>query len=330
LISVLMPVYNAGRYLESCIASILAQSEQEWELLAVDDFSIDDSWAILEDFAAKDQRVKIYKNQEKGIIPALRLAFEQSRGVWITRMDADDRMSVHKLQLLKAALVQKGKNHIATGLVEYFSEQQLGQGYQNYAKWLNELTLEASNFEEIYKECVIPSPCWMIHRTDFQLVGAFQFNRYPEDYDLCFRFYEQKLKVVGVPEILHYWRDYPERTSRNDATYADNRFLDLKLEYFLKLEYSASKKLVLWGAGKKGKMIAAHLAKEKIAFRWICNQASKWGHRIHGVILEDSQKIAEMTDYQFIIAVANQDAQKEIRHILEVNAIAPKDFFFFC
>lgn len=325
-----MPVYNAGRYLESCIVSILAQSEQEWELLAVDDFSTDATWAILENFAAKDQRIKIYKNQEKGIIPALRLAFEQSKGVWITRMDADDRMAVNKLQLLKAALVQKDKNYIATGLVEYFSEQQLGQGYQNYAKWLNELTLESRNFEEIYKECVIPSPCWMIHRTDFQLVGAFQSNRYPEDYDLCFRFYEQQLKVVGVPKILHYWRDYPERTSRNDATYADNRFLDLKLEYFLKLEHSTPKKLVLWGAGKKGKMIAAHLAKEKIAFRWICNQASKWGHRIHGVILEDSRKITKMTDCQFIIAVANQEAQKEIRHILEANAIATKDFFFFC
>jgi len=58
------------------------------------------------------------------------------------------------------------------------------------------LTAKGNNFQEIYKECVIPSPCWMIYRTDMDKCQAFLPNRYPEDYDLCFRFYENGMRTT--------------------------------------------------------------------------------------------------------------------------------------
>jgi len=330
LISILIPVYNAAQYLAECLDSILAQSETNWELLVIDDFSTDQSWQILQAYATKDQRIQIFQNREKGIIPALRLAFEKSEGAFITRMDADDRMAVHKLALLKATLLKKGKGHIVTNLVKYFSEQQLGEGYRNYAIWLNQLTLKARNFEENYKECVIPSPSWMVYRSDLQTCGAFESDRYPEDYDLCFRWYAQEFKVIGIFQVLHYWRDHSARTSRNDPTYADNRFLDLKIKYFLKLDHQTDKNLVLWGAGKKGKAIAKLLVEKAIPFHWICNQESKWGHRIHSIELERTQNLIRIPNPQIIVAVANRGAQKEIRKFFKENGIAKQDFFFFC
>ncbi|MEL6717214.1 MAG: glycosyltransferase family 2 protein [Bacteroidota bacterium] len=330
LISILLPVYNAASYLPECLNSIIAQQEQEWELLAVDDYSTDQSWQILESYASKDERIHIFKNTSKGIIPALRLAFANSTGELITRMDADDRMAANKLDRLKAALMESGKGHIATNLVAYFSDQHLGEGYKKYAAWLNQLTTEVRNFEEIYKECVIPSPSWMIYRSDLQAIGGFNPNRYPEDYDLCFRWYAQQLKVIGIPEVLHYWRDHSTRTSRNDPTYADNRFLDLKMEYFLKLDYQSDKTLVLWGAGKKGKAIAKILVAQNIPFRWICNQKSKWGHQIHGVVLENTENLTSILSPQIIVAVANPDTQQEIRKFFRENGISKQDFFFFC
>lgn len=330
LISILLPIYNATPYLTECLDSILAQSETNWELLAINDFSTDQSWQILQNYAAKDKRIKIYQNNQKGIIPALRLALERSKGELITRMDADDRMAINKLASLKAALLEKGKGHLVTNLVEYFSEQPLGEGYKKYARWLNQLTLAARNFEEIYKECVIPSPSWMMYRKDLLACGAFDTNRYPEDYDLCFRWYAQQLKIIGIPKVLHFWRDHSSRTSRNDPTYADNRFLDLKMEYFLKLDHQKGKNLVLWGAGKKGKAIAKLLVEQNVSFHWVCNQASKWGHFIHGVKLETTQNLANISDPQIIVAVANVEAQQEIRKFLQENGIAKQDTFFFC
>ncbi|MEM9887530.1 MAG: glycosyltransferase family 2 protein [Bacteroidota bacterium] len=330
LISILLPICNAEKYLPACLTSILEQSEENWELLAVDDCSSDATWRILEQYRASDKRIRIFKNKEKGIVPALRLAFKESKGKYLTRMDADDLMAKNKLAYLKEPLVQKGIGHLTTACVKYFSEQALGQGYQKYADWLNDLCLKKEHYKAIYKECVIPSPCWMLDRADLVRCGAFESNRYPEDYDLCFRFYERKLRVVGVPAILHFWRDHPERTSRTSEVYADNRFLDLKLDYFLKLDYKAGQDLVLWGAGKKGKKIAQYLVDQQIRFRWVCDRESKWGHQIYQTLLEDYQILSQLDTPQVIIAVANQEAQRSIRSFLKINKLPKDNAFFFC
>lgn len=331
LVSILLPVYNAAPFLTECLDSIISQTENNWELLAVDDFSTDDSYAILGQYAAQDSRVQVLKNTEKGIIPALYKAYAHSAGNYITRMDADDRMSPEKLFLLKKALKENGKNHLATGLVQYFSETELGQGYQRYEIWLNQLTISSNNFSEIYKECVIPSPCWMLHRDDLDKCGAFDSDLYPEDYDLCFRFYKNQLKVVGVKQVLHYWRDHTTRTSRNDLTYANNQYFALKLPYFLKLDYRSDRPLILWGAGKKGKAIARILSENSIAFYWICNTPTKWGHQVFKTKMQSPSILKNLFNPQIIIAVAAPDDQKEIKNILEKNKIEKGgDYYLFC
>ncbi len=326
-ISILLPVFNTEKYLAECLDSILAQSEENWELLAVNDFSTDSSWDILQDYQQRDARIQVLQNTAKGIIPALRLAYSKSSGGFITRMDSDDVMPPEKLKQLKALLQFYGKGHLATGLVRYFAED-LKDGYRKYEQWLNGLTLEARNFSAIYKECVIPSPAWMLHREDLERCQAFLPDTYPEDYDLCFRYYEQGLKVVSTPQVVHHWRDYQNRTSRTDAHYSDNRFLSLKLHYFLKLERKTSQPLCVWGAGKKGKQIAASLSKKGIEFQWFCNTVTKIGKEIYGVILQPYQALARLEQPQIIIAVAAPDAQASIRTFLEKKEL--KNAFFFC
>lgn len=312
-ISILMPVYNAGPYLGACLESIQAQTRSDWELLAVDDFSEDDSLDILFRFAKTDPRITVLRNEQKGIAPALRLAFQNSRGRFITRMDADDLMRPEKLEALVALLDAKGPGHVATGGVSYFAEgKKLGAGYRQYADWLNGLAVSGEHFREIYRECVIPSPCWMACQEDLNRIGAFQTDTYPEDYDLCFRMYYGGLHLVSTAEPLHLWRDHPDRTSRNSEVYHDNRFLDLKVHWFLKTDYRSKSPLVIWGAGRKGKEIARRLLTADVPFRWVCNTPSKWGHRMYNVTFEPTTIIDDLADPQIIIAVASPDDQGEI------------------
>ena len=330
-ISILLPVFNAGLYLEECLDSIVQQTEERWELLAINDFSTDNSLEILERYAAKDSRISIFNNFQKGIIPALRLAFAKSTGQVITRMDADDKMTVQKLAVLKKILLENGQGFLATGLVKYFSAQPLGGGYLRYEKWLNELTKESQNYTAIYRECVIPSPCWMLWRQDLIKCSAFDPNTYPEDYDLCFRFYENDMKVVGSPEVLHHWRDYDERSSRNDPHYANQQYFSLKMPYFLKLDRKSDRPLVLWGAGKKGKLLAKMLSETKEPFRWICNSPSKWGHKVSGVVFENIAVLKGIKNPQIIIAVGKPEDQTKIKEYLKVlNLKSGADYFFFC
>ncbi len=326
-----MPVKNAAVYLRECLDAILAQTLDDWELLAVDDHSTDISGAILNEFSKKDKRIQVFDNQGNGIIEALRLAYSHSTGAYITRMDADDLMPFQKLDTLRRLLINAGQGCVATGLVKYFAEEGIKDGYRKYENWLNTLTRTRTNFTDIYKECVIPSPCWMLHRTDFEACGAFGADRYPEDYDLCFRMYEAHLKVLASGDILHLWRDHPSRASRNDEHYADNRFLQLKLYYFLKLEKKKNRELVIWGAGKKGKNIAQSLIQQNISFDWVCENDRKIGVDIYGQILQSPTAISQLDDPQIIIAVAGEVAQNEIITYLQKNKFKKGlDYFLFC
>lgn len=329
-VSILLPVYNAASFLEECLNSILSQSIENWELLAVNNDSKDNSLAILKHYATKDSRIRVLENQPNSIITALRKALAASTGQWITRMDADDRMAPQKLESLRENLEQSGKGHLAVGLVEYFSEKKLGEGYQQYAIWLNELSKEGRNFEDRYKECVIPSPCWMCSRADLIHCGAFDADRYPEDYDLAFRFYEGGLKIVGVPEVLHYWRDYASRSSRTSAHYSDNRFLELKVDYFHKLDFDNNRPLVLWGAGKKGKRIAQLFIKKGLKFYWLTNNESKIGHHIYDITIHRFSFLKELKNPQLIVSVAAPDGQLEIKNYLSQLGHNKESIFWFC
>ncbi|MEP2280143.1 glycosyltransferase family 2 protein, partial [Maribacter sp.] len=267
LVSILIPFKNVGKYFEECLKSIQNQTYKNWEVVAVNDNSSDDSLAIANKFATIDNRFKILINDKSGIITALRKAYSHSSGNFISRMDADDHMAPNRFNIMVKSLLQEGKGSLAVGKVKYFSKAGVNDGYDRYEKWLNKLTATGENFNEIYKECVIPSPCWMVFREDFEASDAFNPDRYPEDYDLAFRFYEIGLKCIPCTTTLHYWRDYENRTSRTSEHYAQNYFLDIKLHYFLKLEYKPNNNLVVWGAGKKGKTIANSLVEKNIPFQ---------------------------------------------------------------
>ncbi len=331
LISILLPVKNASLYLADCIDSIIKQTETNWELIAVEDHSDDDSFKILKAYEQKEQRIKVLKNNGKGIIPALRKAYENSIGELITRMDADDIMVPTKLEKLKACLSDFGTGHLSIGLVQYFSKNALGNGYLKYQNWLNALSLQEHNYYDIYKECVVPSPCWMIYRKDLDQCKAFKPDIYPEDYDLCFRFYKNDIKIKTVKEVLHHWRDYPERTSRNDPNYRDVHFFDLKIKCFLQLDYDPERPLILSGAGKKGKELARILINKNISFQWLTNNPQKIGHNIYGIKLKSELHLKNITNPQIIISIAAPDARHAIQKNLDqLHFEKAQDYFFFC
>ena len=324
-----MPVKNALPYLQTCLDSILDQTYKNWELIAINDHSEDKSFEVLKEYASKHPSIHPYQNKGAGIIDALKTAYSYTKGEYITRMDADDIMPPIKLDTLRTLLLdQKGKS-LSTGHVKYISENHLGDGYKKYEKWLNSLCTNNNHYADIYRECVIPSPCWMMHRADFESIGGFDCEDYPEDYDLCFRMYENQIKVLPSTEVLHIWRDHGKRASRNDDNYSDNRFLDMKVKYFIRNDYKSDEKLILWGAGKKGKWIAKFLLKNNIDFDWITNNPNKIGKHIYDKLLVNQDVIINIEPKSLIIAVANEEEQSEI--IKTVSTFSKKHLIYkFC
>ena len=331
LISIVVPFKNTSLFIAECLQSIIDQTYANWELRIVDDHSTDESYTIVDTFARNDNRIHLYKNTGVGIIDALKLAYSKSKGTFITRMDSDDVMTKDKLHTMHADLVTNGKGHLALGLVNYFSEEGINAGFSKYEDWLNTLTQNGSNYSEIYKECVIASPCWMLHRDDFEKSGAFNSDMYPEDYDLVFRFYKHKIKCIPSSKLLHHWRDYSYRASRTQDNYSHDKLLELKLYYFLQLHYNIDKTLVIWGAGHKGKFAAHYFIEKNVNFIWICDNPKKIGKHIYNQELHNFKFLETIKNPQSIITVANPNAQIEIKAYLKNQNREPMvDYFFFC
>lgn len=89
-ISVIIPVYNAEKYLDQCIQSVLNQSFTDFELLLINDGSKDRSGEICDTYAKKDQRIKVFHQENKGVSAARNVGLEHAKGEWITFVDSDD------------------------------------------------------------------------------------------------------------------------------------------------------------------------------------------------------------------------------------------------
>ena len=101
-ITIIVPIYNAEKYLRSCLDSIISQNYTSFEAILIDDGSSDSSGSICEEYVGKDKRLHVFHQPNSGVCVARNIGLEHSKGEWITFVDADDF-------LLPEALEQMGK-----------------------------------------------------------------------------------------------------------------------------------------------------------------------------------------------------------------------------
>ena len=96
--SIIVPVYNVAPYLRECLDSVLAQTFTDWECLCVDDGSTDESGVILDEYAQKDSRFRVFHKPNAGVSAARNLGLDNVRGEWIWFVDSDDAICFDALE----------------------------------------------------------------------------------------------------------------------------------------------------------------------------------------------------------------------------------------
>lgn len=130
LVSLLMAVYNASAYLREALDSVLGQSYADLEVLCVDDCSTDDSLSILQEYAKRDARVRVFQQPEnKGQAHARNLAIEHARGEIIGMLDADDWLSCDAIQ----QMVDVFQQHPLTDAVLFTLVMEYPEGWKDDA-----------------------------------------------------------------------------------------------------------------------------------------------------------------------------------------------------
>lgn len=279
-ISIILPFRNAAPWIEETIESILAQSHQDWELLAINDHSTDAAESLIEKYT--DPRIHLIRNQGKGIIPALQTGLNAATGTYTTRMDADDLMPTTKLELLLHGI--NGQRTVSTGKVRYFSNQDVSEGFKKYENWLNERCAINDHFNHVYRECVVASPNWLVATEALREDRIFEQLRYPEDYDMTFLWKKFGYQITPIDAVTHLWREHPDRTSRNSEVYDQASFFELKLRWFA--ENESGKTLGVFGTGVKGKRVVEAL-KNSYDIHWYDHEFKKFQSPINGISIED-------------------------------------------
>ncbi|OIN85241.1 MAG: hypothetical protein AUJ12_10290 [Alphaproteobacteria bacterium CG1_02_46_17] len=125
-VSVVIPAYNAERFIRQTLDSVLNQSYRDMEIIIVDDGSKDATLSIIQDYATRDDRIKVYSQTNKGGSAARNLGVEKSTGEFVAFLDADDLWHPHKIQKQVDVFLNSSEK---VGLVYTFSRMIDTQGY---------------------------------------------------------------------------------------------------------------------------------------------------------------------------------------------------------
>ncbi len=314
-ISVLLPVRDGAPWLPEAILSLAAQTESDFEVVAVDDGSTDRTAEILKDWASSDPRVRVLRQQASGIVVALERARLEARGRWLARMDADDVCAPNRLARQREHMEQDRSLGACGTFVRYFPRDRVRAGARRYEAWMNASSTRSELERELFVECPIAHPTLFARAEAVRAIGGYRDRGWPEDYDLVLRLWASGAGLEKVPEVLVHWRERPQRLSRTSPTYADGAFVRCKV-HFLRETLLGRHRAVVWGAGPVGKAFARALRRagtEVAAFVEV--DPRKVGQEIHGARVVDTRAGLGLDGFH-LAAVGQPGARAEIRRIL--------------
>ncbi|MDB5099333.1 MAG: epsE 1 [Cyanobacteria bacterium RYN_339] len=258
--TVLLPAYQAAFTLEAAIASVLAQTDPDFELLVVDDGSTDGTGAIAA--ACADPRVRLVAIPHGGIVAALEAGLATARGRYIARMDADDLMRPDRLAVQRSLLVAGDYGLVSCRVAHPDPGAAATEGYARHVTWLNGILTPEDIALNRFVESPLAHPSVLFRRELLERHGGYRDGDFPEDYELWLRWLEADVRMAKAPEVLLDWHDTPGRLSRTDPRYGVEAFYRLKAGYlarWLARHNPAHPDVVVWGSGKSSRQRAAYL-----------------------------------------------------------------------
>jgi glycosyltransferase involved in cell wall biosynthesis len=256
LISVLLPCRNAETTLDEAIESILRQTLDNLEVVAVDDGSSDATPDRLDHWARQDRRMRVLPRPTSGLIESLNAGLAACQAPLIARMDADDRSHPERLAS-QAALLTSDPDLAAVGcLVEAFPPGHVGPGLKLYLDWLNGLVTPEAIAREIFVESPLVHPSVMIRAAWLRRVGGYRDHGWPEDYDLWLRLHSAGARFAKVPKTLFSWREHATRLTHADPRYSIDSFLRAKAFYLACGPLQGRESVIVWGAGIVAKKLS--------------------------------------------------------------------------
>lgn len=197
-ISIVMPVYNAEKYLRSAIDSILRQTYANFELIIVNDGSSDESKVIIDRYASIDNRIKVIHQENRGVVATANYAASLATGEYISRHDADDISFDTKLQDWIDCIHKHPDAIVITGSIEVINYRD-EFAYKDYVPTTNDDIKRSLHLRN-----PLPNGATLIKKTAFDEVDGYS-DVFAEDCHLWTKLYAHG-KFIGTGTFVYKWR----------------------------------------------------------------------------------------------------------------------------
>lgn len=212
LISVIIPIYNVECYLKICIDSIVNQTYSNLEIVLVDDGSPDRCPEICDEYAKKDNRVKVIHQDNGGLAHARNVGIANSNGEYLTFVDSDDYVSNDYVENLYKGIAEFGADISIASFYAFKRDVACRQTSGSFA--IEEISKEKaiSCYCSINAECSMPfiSACNKIYRRSLFYEIEFPKGKLYEDAFTTYKLIDRAKKIVYSTTKLYYYRINPQ------------------------------------------------------------------------------------------------------------------------
>lgn len=247
LISVIMPAYNAGKFIKQSIESVVNQTHTNWELIIVDDGSTDTTKEIVHDFEKKDSRIKYIYQQNGKQGKARNNGIQLSKGNLIAFIDADDLWLPQFLEKQLHLIMEDDVDLVFSSMVKFIEKPD---------KIISRVTLEnktycgANDIKVFLKDNLISIATVLVKKDAFLKAGGFKESeelQFAEDYDLWLRMLLTGAKFKCNSEALALYRVHQMQSSKlAEKRYFQVLHIILKLPFNDKLKNQKDEALSIW------------------------------------------------------------------------------------
>ena len=212
VISVVMSVFNGARFLDEAVASIRRQSYRDFEFIIIDDGSTDATPEILSRHAVADARLRVVRQENRGLIGSLNRGFSEASGTYIARMDADDVAKPYRLKMQLDCLSENPGIALVGGSIEIIDSE---------ARVLDtkRLPSEPEDLKRHLRELgnAVAHPTVLFRHSVLKEVGGFRMAYLQaEDYDLWLRMLD-RFALMNLDKVLLGYRRHEGTVSYKNA-----------------------------------------------------------------------------------------------------------------
>jgi len=224
LVSIVVPVYNAEKYLSKCIESVLNQTFFDWELILVNDGSIDDSALICESYKNKDKRIVVINKKNEGVGQARNEGMDKAKGIYLCFLDADDWLNDRTLEIAWRESNGAFFDLIQFGCIRFIDESKIISYRVTPNIEINLNNQDNSSLISLFEAGNAYAVWGKLIKRDVILKNDLWFGnkKRGQDIDFTIRAYQYIKYIKGISDCLYNYRVLYNVSSKYDPMIIEN------------------------------------------------------------------------------------------------------------